>query len=781
LIFYYNDCISYIENCLFIKNTMNEEPFKKQKFDNSSENTTENSSNKSNNWTIFWSDTKNLENTWKETDNSWKRSENASIKMIKEAVENKVAKQKEYINVKSEEVDLLMSANLMALKSEKKLYEWMWNNELVTLIDKKIATYEANKEIVQSWKVPQAELNKLFSVFNRDSDHIKNKWNSETKKATYSRFIEQISLYNWRILWNKEKLTEIWILNQEVINKKSVDNAINSIQKDLGNQINDLRRVAKELEVRWNDEDLIKMATLLKHTNAYESLLLKLQNEQLSESQKKGLILFSQNDEERHKFMTERMVTADYTYENLLQKSFNELENDFDNIPEWFFADGFDKMLNEETIRLFEFFANKRSLIPGMWDTLPTDDIMAVYEKIKDKLTDNEKWMVEDLLSVQKDLKEFETIKKDITGKYLGEIFNEKEMGIEYQLKLNAEFRDSELAKIDMLSISDQEKQVQKERILEWFAEVESKYRKELSRIAKEKETVMEVSQNFKLWTAEMQKYSGNMSIYSLTADTKWMISILEALAYETMEGRGIGMWIDIDISKIKDYTLNTWRTKHIEMLKDKSKNNKHKMFFNNVSRTRDLLLWSVGETKYEKLDRYKKIDTYIEKSVRNWAWGVILGVYQLFESIINWIENLPKYIAATKTSIENAKMWIFIMALLIVALLCFQYEPSWNTALIELNTKMYSFATYVHDWNGTMSFSPNGIVNYSKIFITISLAAFLIALIVMYSILIEIMWKYIDFLKNSEDKNNIEQIMLSLWKTVIFFLYLWLIFKLFI
>lgn len=726
----------------------------------------------------------NQNSSWKDTDSSWKRAEGSSVKMIKDAIVSKVEDTKTLVNKSNIDVESLIDKNIEALNSEKRLFEGAWKSEMVEVIAKKISTYEANKNLIQSWVVKQDDLNKLYAIFNRDNDNISQKISAENKEKNYNRFIDQLNTFHWKVDIKHKKTDLEVIYEQEVSDEKSINKAIKSIEKDLKSQSADLKKVAKELSLRGKDGDVEKMNRLLKHAEEYDKLISSLENWELDDSQKKWLILFAQSDEERHKYLTERLVTQNYNYDRVLSDSKKIIIGDINSIPEFYFKDSFGKMLDEEAIQLFEAFAKIRAKIPGLGDVLPTDDLETLGWSVLEYLTDEEVSYLDILKQTKSAIYEFNATKDETTAKYLNEVFNEREYSIDFQISDNDEFKNNELAKIDLLNLSDEEKKAQKDIILEWYAKIDTKLQLEKARLSKERVAVEEVSSKFDFNEELIKKHSSKMSIYSLTADKNKIGWALEALSYETLEWRWVWYDLGIDVKNIKDYSLVSRHRKQVwktwSLSRDNIKN-AWKMLASDTKRASELLMWKVGETKHEQAERYKKLDSLIAKKANGaFAW-VSLMIFSWMEWLVNSMENSPKHIAATTKFIQKGKMWILTFAILLIAILVFNYDPTSTSALIELNSRMYSFANFTKDGNGVMSFESNWLFDYKAMFLKTSLLTFLTAIIVMYSVIIEIMSKYIEFLKNSDDKSNMEQIMTSLWKTVLFFLYFWLIFKLFI
>lgn len=721
------------------------------------------------------------QSSWKDTDSSWKRAEWSSVKMIKDVLSSKIDDKKSIVDKSKVDVATLIDKNIDSLNAEKRLFEGAWKSEMVSVISQKISAYETNKELIQSWKVQQNDLNKLYSIFDRDNVNINQKLSVESKEKNYTRFIDQLNTFHWKVDLKAKKNDLEVVYDKEVADEKSINKAIRSIEKDLRWQSIDLKKVAKELSLRWTDGDIDKMNRLLKHAEEYDRLVLALENWELDESQKKWLILFAQSDEERHKYLTERLITQDFTYDKTLAMSKEAISQDITAIPEFFFKDSFGKMLDEEAIKLFESFAKTRSKIPGMWDALPTDDLDALSAGIIDFLTDEEKKQLSLLKDTKDSIYDFNKIKDETTERYLNEVFNEKEYSIDFQISDNDEFKNNELSKIDLMDLSDSEKQAQKDIILEWYSKIDTKLQLDKARLAKERLAVSEVSNSFNLNEDAIKKHSSKMSIYSLTADKNILGGALEALSYETLEWRGVWYDLWIDVKNIKDYTLVKRHSKQVWVIwalsVDKIKHS-GKFLASDAKRAWELLMGRTWETTHETQERYKKLDSLIAKKANGAFSWISLMVFSGMEWIVNTMENSPKNIAALTWFIQKSKMSIFLLAGIIVGLLVFKYDPSNISALIELNSRMYSFANFAKDGNGALTFES---VAYQKAFLKTSLLVFLIAIIVMYAVIIEIMSKYIDFLKNSDDKTNMEKIMTSIWKTVLFFLYFWLIFKLFI
>jgi len=755
----------------------NKERFKK---DNTSSQSNSSHTEKNNNESNGNENDFSSFNRWKDTINEdqkqLKQPEDASIKMIKDVIHTKIIKKEAEINIDKSEVLGLIDKNISELEKEIPVYQSVWNKNLISAIEEKILSYKENKSIIEKWLVPQDKLNKLYNVFLND---IVKKWSSETKESEYKNFAKKISLFNVSLIWNEIKQQQTTELKKEMSDKSAVDKAITQMQKNLWVQINDLKKAASELKMRGKDWDLEKAEEMLKHAYQYETLLNDLNEDKLSDQQKRWLILFSQNDEERHKFLTERLENIKYNTQYITDYV-NWIKNTpFSDIEEWIYWNIFYKMLNEESIQLFERFSVQRSLIPWMWDVLPTDDLEVIFDRIKNHLSEDEIKEFEELVKIKDAIFTFDSIKDNLTEEFITDSFREKEFWLENQLNEITKFRDYELKKIDLLNISEEEKNQQKKIIIDWYNQKEAEIRKDQARINKEIQHIREQSSKYSLNNDLINKYSWNLLIYSLTSDIDRYGWVLEAISKETIEWRWIASNLEIDISNIKDYSLISNRIKDLKSLKKELIKNKYEDILAKKEQVKDILLWKVWETTLERQERYKKIDNYLTSSV-SWVWSnLILFTYRTFENIVNGIESLPVVISKIKDSIQEYRIHIFAFSFFLISILVFSYIPDTNIAsLVEVNTKLYSFSNYILNWDWTMSFVDDKVKLF---FIKWSLLLFLTSLIVMYSIIIEIMSRYIEYVRNVNDKTSLDKMFFSIWKTMLFFVFMWLIFKLFL
>ena len=700
-----------------------------------------------------------------------KRSENHSLQVVKQKVSEKVVEKKEEINVSADDVLSVMDNNIDKLNAEKETYVWLWRNDVVESIEKKLAVYNETKTLVWLWKIEQNELNKLKVLFSRD---IIAKWDAD--KKNYDLFAKKMSSFNssrnkWVVL-NSEQ-TEIKELTKV---KTKVDDTMQNIQREMNIKISDLDTLIHQLRTRGNPEDLEKANDLSKHLLNYQDFVSRIENDDLSQDQKKWLIYFLQNDEARYQYLTDRSKHAWYKYDTAVEMwKWVSL----DTYTEWTLRDIGKNMVNEEMYILLWTFSNLRSSIPWLWTISVNDNIEEFIKDSNINLNDEEKENLKQLLIVQETLKNFDTKKKQVLWNFVWDIFQQEKYALEFQLSENEKLKEAELRKIDLLDISDEEKTEQKEVILKWYSKENEKLTNRLSNINKYTEELNEIWDQEFISEDKLAEFDSNMPLLSLTSDVSEFGWILNALAKEDIEWRWILVDFDLDIKKLKDYSTLWMHENAIRALKKSISDDNKEHFFSRAKETKNLFIWDKVETDSERNERYKRIDDYLANSAWN-AWTkIILFIFQLFEILVNGVEKTPVYIAKAKQWLYEVRWQMFIISFLLVSWMAlFWYKETAGAALIELNNKLYSLAEYTKSWNWMLSFD-NPTIEW--LFPRISLIMFLMSLIVMYQIIIEIMARYIEFIKNSDDKSNTDKFLLSIWKTWLFFMFVWLVFKVFV
>jgi hypothetical protein len=194
--------------------------------------------------------------------------------------------------------------------------------------------------------------------------------------------------------------------------------------------------------------------------------------------------------------------------------------------------------------------------------------------------------------------------------------------------------------------------------------------------------------------------------------------------------------------------------------------------------KVKETLFWNdnfLTESKESRDERHRHIDKYTDAVVSTWFAYMIILFFKSFQLWSTFFSRIHIYLAALRTFIEDKRQSLFFIILVILLIIVTGADKE-DLSFININTNLYSIGKYTNDsWNIVFSnFLDWKIDNF---FYKSNVFLFFLFLVVLYKIIIEFIYKYIDILKNPTIW--ISNMFLSMWKLIIFFLFMWVIFKL--
>lgn len=701
----------------------------------------------------------------------WKESEAASVHALQNIAHKKVEEQKDIINTKKEDLEKELNEKLEALNAEKAKYESLGKTNLVEAIDKKIASYTKTKELLDANKIEQNDINKLHNFIAKDIDNLA----PDAKIKQYDMVASKLDNFNQKQEIRENKVEVKAELNELNNSKNVVDEAMNNIRLDVEQQTVVLEEEIAQLMARAQTWDVEKAQELQERVNQYKNFTQK-SDDEYTVGEKKWLVMFLQSDEQKHNYLENQRKYWDLSVDSVVWSAAGMLAT-------WVIAwetlktMGTGLIMNKAYSLFGEFWAIRNS-IPWLANLSPSDNIDEYVANIKNyTFSDEEKAKIEELKMIQWSINNFQEVQKSIIEEVNQKAFLEQRMALEFQLAENKKYLDSEIAKIDMMNFSDEEKTKQKEMLLQTAGTEEAKLREQLSVINQWTDELTKLENTELLSKEQIDKLSTQTDILALTQDPANK-ALLTALAAEWIDGRMIGWNLEVDINKVRDFSLIASQQQALEALNSAGLNNKKDTIKTGLQEFWDVFIWKKWETDLERKERFKLMDNYLS----SWATGmlgkVMLFLYQSFEMFINSVEKLPAYIVASQHIIERNRSGIFIAVTIFVLVLTLWF--SWNESMsfIELNSKLYSMSNYSLESTGNMRYADETVQSVSQ---KLWILTFLMSLVILYQIIIEIMNKYIQFIKSWEDKSRVEGFMLSLLKWLLFLVFLGTVFKVFV
>lgn len=180
------------------------------------------------------------------------------------------------------------------------------------------------------------------------------------------------------------------------------------------------------------------------------------------------------------------------------------------------------------------------------------------------------------------------------------------------------------------------------------------------------------------------------------------------------------------------------------------------------------------SETNKEVSKRNQKIDKYVDAIfVSGFAYAFLL-IPTILNSATKQINKFPQFLDLIREYVDKQRTLLFGINLIFLFVVVF-FSPKDSFHFMNINTHLYTINSYlVENWN--IVFSDNLWKIWPELYYKLNVYLFFIFLIVLYKIIIEFLHKYIIILK----KANIwiDLLMLSLWKLIVFFIYMTIIFK---
>lgn len=698
-------------------------------------------------------------------------SEASSVHALQNIAHKKVEEQKDHLNTKKEDLEKELNEKLEALNAEKAKYESLGKTNLVEAIDKKIASYTKTKELLDANKIEQNDINKLHNFIAKDIDNLA----PDAKIKQYDMVASKLDNFNQKQEIRENKVEVKAELNELNNAKNVVDEAMNNIRLDVEQQTVVLEEEIAQLMARAQNWDVEKAQELQERVNQYKNFTKK-SDDDYSVGEKKWLVMFLQSDEQKHNYLENQRKYWDLSVDSVVWSAAWMLAT---GIIAWetLKTMGTGLVMNKAYSLFWEFWAIRNS-IPWLANLSPTDNIDEYVANIKNyTFSDEEKAKIEELKMIQWSINNFQEVQKSIIDEVNQKAFLEQRMALEFQLAENKKYLDSEIAKIDMMDFSDEEKTKQKEMLLQTAGTEEAKLREQLSVINQWTDELTKLENTELLSKEQIDKLATQTDILALTQDPSNK-ALLTALAAEGIDWRMIGWNLEVDMNKVRDFSLISSQQQALEALNSASLNNKKDSIKTGLQEFGDVFIWKKGETDLERNERFKLMDNYLSSGATGIIGKVMLFLYQSFEMFINSIEKLPAYIVASQHIIERNRSGIFIAVTIFVLVLTLWFSGNEGMSFIELNSKLYSMSNYSLESTGNMRYVDETVQSVSQ---KLWILTFLMSLVILYQIIIEIMNKYIQFIKSWEDKSRVEGFMLSILKWVLFLVFLGTVFKVFV
>lgn len=138
-------------------------------------------------------------------------------------------------------------------------------------------------------------------------------------------------------------------------------------------------------------------------------------------------------------------------------------------------------------------------------------------------------------------------------------------------------------------------------------------------------------------------------------------------------------------------------------------------------------------------------MDRYFASGATGFFTKFFLFLFGVFEYVVNFTEKLPLLITKSQEAINKARVTIFVVVAIVVIALAFLYQGE-GLSQVELNTRLYSLQEYaVGSETGQLKYDSPVVEALAH---KISIAVFLMALVTIYQVIIEIMSRYIHYLR---------------------------------
>lgn len=532
----------------------------------------------------------------------------------------------ERVKIAAQELDERTSKvveNVISRKKQENKTIWEKTSEYIKTIKEAWIEWVYEKEFEISAEKVKAEFRKK-QIEIEEEERLKKE---EEESITIDNVEEKL---NSKENLNKKRLNrQIWLATD------NINSAIIKINKEI-----------KEEEKKWDKWDINKLKELFLKKESYIDLKEKLEDKEVSDWEKEGLIWILWNSDFLKDYIALRKDSVKINKWYVERELAKNKDTKVSELDEQFYSKLFKNSVNEEKYTLIEKFSKLRNEIPWFSNVWLDSNIVAVAQQlgINDEATQEK---ISELVKLQENIKNFSL--STYTNSFVQKVA-EKKMAVESEIIQLQNVKDVELNKIDRVEwLTEASKQQMKNSFL-------NNYEKQIVELSKNKEILnSEIDKIEKFWLShwrfdkeELKQLSENLKLFGVVSDFEkygnlisWISDDIisgktEYIDFKTLSNTSWDLYTTVKVKEILNSQLETVE-ETLELIKT-SKNPKDIELRNKLTREK---------IQYEKY--LNKIEIWIlwDKEVKE-----VLSLGNLYKAKVNR-ENLDLLTERNKLS-EN-------------------------------------------------------------------------------------------------------------------------------